>query len=147
MDTLKPNTKRFRRAFIRGHCLACGKPVIRFTRTKVKWCSDACRKAANRACPGDLQAEVPAVRTTACNPLKSLNEKSRFSRSSTPISLVGGFDFGGRLDPALRLLILAVESRLDVTQVTEGVTSNWTPSGDGADCPDIPEFLRRESSR
>ena len=103
---------RFRRSFIRGHCLACGKPVFRVARTEVKWCSDACRKAAYRARPGNLQGDLPAVRSAACNSLKSLAGKVSFSRSSIPIDLLGGW-FRGELDPELRRTIMATEMAFD----------------------------------
>lgn len=119
--------KRFRRAFIRGHCLACGKPVFRRARIKVKWCSDACRKAAYRARPGSLQADLPAVRFTACKPLKSLAEKGCFSKSSLPIDMIGGW-FRGKFDPDLRRAILAAEAAFE--------PRNWRAvvSPDGVRC-------------
>lgn len=136
---------RFRRSFIRGHCLACGRAVFRVARTEVKWCSDACRKAASRACPGDLRPALPAVRSGVCNHLNSLTENGQKPGSSLPIDLIGGW-FAGH--PESRRTILRIESRLTCDRDDGGVLSRFEPRLASIDREiwdglGIPDFLRR----
>lgn len=101
--------KRFRRAFAHAYCESCGKPIFRINRTAVKFCSNACRQAAYRARYGNPQADLARVTVSACKPLKSKAENSRFSKSNLPIDLLGGHS-RGELDPELRRTILAIET-------------------------------------
>ena len=130
--------KRFRRAFARAQCKGCGKPIFQINRRAAKFCSSACRQAAYRARYANPQADIARVTHHTSKPLKSLAEKGRFSRSSIPVDLGGGW-FRGAIDPVLRRAVLATESRLlPDEKPDDGVKTTWSD----ADYPRLSRSIR-----
>jgi hypothetical protein len=98
-------TKRFRRAFAKARCAACGAEILRIDWGRpARFCSDKCRKwhVRTRGRPTPMASGNPPP-----NPLM----KTRSGARASPIDLVGGH-WRGWLDPALRRAILDSELRL-----------------------------------
>jgi hypothetical protein len=107
--------KRFyRRRYVNRYNRPDGAPV------PAKYCSLTCRKDVYRVRQG-YSRSVPRVDAT--------DVPSRSVPLSTPLLMASA--------PPLK-----TDSTFDRLR-GDAVLSNWKPSGDGKNCPNIPEFLRR----
>jgi hypothetical protein len=95
----------------------CTNVIAGTARADARYCSTACRKRASRDKNDDMVPDIPPPENVTLNREKS--EQKQGAKNDTDES--------------------AAFARLQ----GDAVRSNWEPTGDGEDMPDIPEFLRR----